>query len=86
VPALIFYAAAVWAAMNLLHPPARQPTRLAQAAATMFGLTFLANEVADDARLTLYLVALILACGQSAPRSALASLFLPVRVGRRGFA
>jgi hypothetical protein len=86
VPALIFYAAAVWAAMNLLHPPGRKPTRLAQAAAALFGLAMLSNELADDARLALYLVALILTCGQSAPRSLLASLIVPDTARRRGSA
>jgi hypothetical protein len=84
VPALILYAAAVWASMSLLHPPARRPTRLAQAAAAMFGFAFLSNEVSDDARLAVYLVALILASGQSTPRPFLASLILPDTARRRG--
>ncbi len=86
IPALIFYAAAVWASMNVLHPPMRPPTRLALAAAAMFGFAFLSNEVSDDARLSLYLVALILAVGQSASTRFLAALFLPQSARRRGLA
>lgn len=77
IPALIFYAAAVWAWMSVLHPPARTPTRLALAAAAIFSFTFLANEISDDARLALYLVAVILACGRASARPLLASLFIP---------
>lgn len=80
VPALILYATTVWASMNLLHAPTRRPTRLALAAAAMFSFMFLANEISDDARLALYLVALILASGRSSARPLLVSLFLPDRV------
>lgn len=82
VPGMLLYAAAVCASMNLLHEPERAPTRVAQAAVMMFGFAFLANEVADDQRLAVYLVAVLLCCGAPA-RSSLAAALLPGRAASR---
>lgn len=78
LPALAFYALAVGAAVALLHSPNRRPSRLSLAAVGLWGLMFLANEISDDTRLGLYLLATLLAYGEPARNSALAAL-LPTK-------
>ncbi|MCS6779899.1 MAG: O-antigen ligase family protein, partial [Geminicoccaceae bacterium] len=79
VPALLIYATAVASSVFLLLRLTKTaPSRLKLACLLLWGFMFLANEISDDARLALYLVAALMACGAPAQRSWLGAL-LPRR-------
>ncbi len=78
VPALLMYVAAVTASVFMLRPAVTRSRRLAQACVALWGFMYLANEISDDARLQLYLLATLIACGEPVTRSWFGSL-LPRR-------
>lgn len=83
LPALALYAAAIAAAINLLYARQGRSSRLTLPALGLLAMILSANEVSDDARLVLYLTAVLLVVGTPARRSFLAELLLGHAASRR---